>query len=401
MAEFFSSALLALALGGLIGLERERSGHPMMGVRSFALCGLMGFLVTILPGTEWTILAGFAGTLVLSALVYHLKSERKGVGYGITTVIMLPLTFLFGVLSGLNLQLEAAAVAIAVTFILLEKSYVHHAAKMVTKEELTDLLVFAIIAFIAYPFIPKAPVVLFGTSLSLEYAWKVVTLITAIAFGSHVLIKYTRQQGAEAAAFLGATLSSLATLLIFMPKIRDERRVFSLNHLVSVGTVAGSLLVLSIMSSGLFEKAFAPLAVMGAVFMAAYVVFGPRLRNEDAPLQQRVFSLAFIAKFTAIFLAVGLLINLPHTPETLWVSALLGGMLSSTSVIASLGYLYSGGQVGASAALTAAVLSVIGSSLAKSAVAFVHYPRNWDLWSPAVLGVLSGAIVMVAFSLIG
>ena len=29
MAEFFFPALLALALGGLIGLERERSGHPL------------------------------------------------------------------------------------------------------------------------------------------------------------------------------------------------------------------------------------------------------------------------------------------------------------------------------------------------------------------------------------
>ncbi|MBI2445728.1 MgtC/SapB family protein [Candidatus Micrarchaeota archaeon] len=401
MAEFFSSALLALALGGLIGLERERSGHPMMGVRSFALCGLMGFLATVLPGSEWTILAGFAGILVLSALVYHLKSERKSVGHGITTVIMLPLTFLFGVLVGLDLRLEAAAVAIAVTFILLEKSYLHHAAKMVTKEEMTDLLVFAIIAFIAYPFIPKVPISFLDTSLSLEYAWKVVTLITAIAFGSHLLVKYTKHQGAEAAAFLGATVSSLATLLIFLPKVRDERHVLSLNHLVSVGTVAGSLFVLAIMSSGLFEKAFLPLGFMGVVFLGAYLTFGPRLRNEDAPLQQRVFSLGFIAKFTLVFLAVGMLINLPHTPQTLWISAFLGGLLSSTSVIASLGYLFTAGQVSTSGALTAAVLSVIGSSLSKSAVSFSRHPRHWDLWSPAVLSLVSGAIVLVAQSLLG
>jgi len=401
MVEFFSSALLALALGGLIGLERERSGHPMMGVRSFALCGLMGFLVTVLPGTEWTILAGFSGILLLSALVYDLKSEKKGVGHGITTVIMLPLTFLFGVLVGLDFRLEAAAVAIAVTFILLEKRYVHHAARMVTHEELTDMLVFAIIAFIAYPFIPSQPVVLWGTSVSLEYVWKVVTLITAISFGSHMLIKYTRRQGAEAAAFLGATVSSLATLLIFLPKIRDEKHALSLNHLVSVGTVAGSLFVLAATSSALFEKAFLPVGLMGAVFLAAYFVFGPRLRNQDAPLQQRVFSLAFITKFTLVFLAVGLLINLPHSPTTLWLSAALGGLLSSTSVIASVGYAYSAGHVGTASALTAAVLSVVASSVAKSAVTFARFPRHWDAWMPAVLGAASGAIALTTLNLLG
>ncbi len=401
MVEFFSSALLALALGGLIGLERERSGHPLMGVRSFALCGLVGFLATILPASEWTILVGLAGFLLLSGLIYHVKSEKKGMGHGITTVIMLPLTFLFGVLVGLNLRLEAAAVAIAVTFILLEKSYLHHAAKMVTREELTDLLVFAIIAFIAYPFIPTHPVVLWGIPLSLEYAWKVVTLMTAISFGSHLLIKYTKHQGAQAAAFLGATVSSLATLLIFSRKVRDAKHLMAVNHLVSVGTVAGSLLVLAVMSSRLFEKAFLPLSIMGAVFLAAYFTLGPRLHNEDAPLQHRIFSLAFIAKFALVFLAVGLLFNLPHSENTLWLSALLGGALSSTSVIASLGYLFAGGQVSMGAAVTAAVLSVIGSSFAKSVFTAMRYPGHLDAWTPAVLSMVSGALGLTLFSVMG
>lgn len=392
MAEFFSSALLALALGGLIGLERERSGHPLMGVRSFALCGLFGFLATVLPASEWTILVGFGGILALSALVYHLKSERKGLGHGITTVIMLPLTFLFGVLIGLDLRLEAAAVTIAVTFLLMEKTYLHHAASMVTREEMTDLLIFAVLAFIAYPFIPRQPIELFGAPLSLAYVWQVVTLVTAISFCSHVLVKFTKNKGAELAAFLGATVSSLATLALFSHKIKDEKRLRSVNLLVSVGTVASSLVVLAVVAPGLFGKALLPLGIMGLVFLGAYRTLGPRLQNRDAPVEAHAFSLSFIAKFTAVFVAVGLVFNLPHTGTGLLAYSFLGGLLSSTSVLASLGYLHLAGQVGTATAIQAAIASVIGSSLAKSALTAVKHPKHADVWAPAVLAALSGAV---------
>lgn len=397
MAEFFSSALLALALGGLIGLERERSGHPLMGVRSFALCALFGFLATVLPASEWTILVALSGVLVLSAVVYHFKSERRGLGHGLTSVIMLPLTFLFGVLVGLDLRLEAAAAAIAVTFILLEKSYLHHVAKMVTKEELTDLLVFAIIAFLAYPFLPTEPLVVWGIPLSVQYAWKVVTLMAGISFTSHVLIKYTKNRGAEAAAFLGSMVSSLATVAVFLRKIKDEKHLLAVNHLASIGTIVGSLLLLAVVSQPLFEKALLPLSIMGAVFLAAYLRFGPRLHNHDAPLESHAFSLAFIAKFTVVFLAVGLLFNLPHSEQTLLLSSLAGGFLSSTSVIASVGYLHASGQVSASSAVSAAVLSVIASTVAKSLLTTLRYPRDIHLWMPAVLAAAAGAAGLAAF----
>lgn len=400
MAEFFSSALLSLALGGLIGLERERSGHPLMGVRSFALCGLFGFLATVLPAFEWAILVGLGGILALSAVVYHFKSERKGLGHGLTTIVMLPLTFLFGVLVGLNLRLEAAAVAIAVTFILLEKSYLHHVVKMVTKEELTDLLVFSIIAFLAYPFIPKQPVVVWGVPLSLEYAWKVVTLMTGISFASHVLIKYTKNRGAEAAAFLGSMVSSLATVALFLNKIKDEKHLLAVNHLASVGTISGSLILLAIVSQPLFEKAFLPLALVGVVFLAAYLHLGPRLHNHDAPLESHAFSLAFIAKFAAVFMAVGLLFNLPHSEQTFLLSALAGGFLSSTSVIASVGYLYSSGHVSATSAVTASVLSIISSSVAKSLLCTLRFPREIHLWTPVVLASAAGAVGLFLFYLL-
>ncbi|MBI5226653.1 MgtC/SapB family protein [Candidatus Micrarchaeota archaeon] len=401
MPEFFFPALLALALGGLIGLERERSGHPLMGVRSFALCGLLGFLATVLPVAEWAILIGFAGIFLLSALVYHLKSERRGLGHGITTIVMLPLTFLFGVLVGLNLRLEAAAVAIVVTFLLAEKSYLHHVAKMVTREELTDLLVFAVLAFIAHPFIPKTPVVILGSVLSLQYVWEVITLITAISFCSHVLLKFTKERGAEMAALLGAAVSSLATLALFSHKIKDEKHLLSVNLLVSAGTIAGSLVVLLIVAPGLFEKAFIPLSLMGVVFLGAYMTLGPRLRNKDAPVEAHAFSLAFIAKFTAVFVAVGLIFNLPHTGSGLLAYSFLGGLLSSTSVLASLGYLHLAGQVSTATAIQAAIASLIASSLAKSALTVAKYPRQVELWTPAVLAVLSGAIGWFLFQALG
>ncbi len=400
--DFFINAFLAMAMGGLVGLERERYGQTLVGVRSFAFTSLFGMLCTAVPQAEWLVLAGFIGMLTISALVYHVKSEKKGFGQGITTIIMLPLTFMFGVLVGSGLALEAGVTAIVVTFLLVEKKDVHKFAIKVTQQEMIDLIIFAIVTFIAFPLIPEQPVSIFGTPVNLRYIWEVVAVVTVISFMAHVLIKYTKHRGAEYAAFLGAMISSLATLSLFSNKVKDEKHMLAVSELVSAGTVVGDVLLLAVVAMPLLLEIYPALALMAAGFLAMYLWFSPRLRNEDLPPQQKALSLGFILKFAAVFLAVGLLVNYsPSSAESTYLTSFIGGLLSSTSVAASLGYLFLGKQVSATVAATGIVLALVASTISKTVITSSKFPHNMDLWSPPVVAVATGTAGLMLIGAIG
>ena len=61
MTDFVFLALLSIAVGGLIGLERERGKkEPILGMRTFALVSFLGFLLSFFAGSEQN---GFLATV--------------------------------------------------------------------------------------------------------------------------------------------------------------------------------------------------------------------------------------------------------------------------------------------------------------------------------------------------
>jgi len=62
--EFLPQFLTSLAIGLLIGLERERTPSAKAGLRTFALVALLGTLAAMLSekiGLPWLLVAGWVG----------------------------------------------------------------------------------------------------------------------------------------------------------------------------------------------------------------------------------------------------------------------------------------------------------------------------------------------------
>jgi uncharacterized membrane protein (DUF4010 family) len=149
--DFLLQASLALAIGGLIGLERgKQTGHPLLGVRTFALVSLLGLLLTVIPFQPEVALPaiGLFGVFVFSFLYYYFKAIHFKGAWGLTTALMLPFVFFLSVLVGKGFLFEAGVAAIVATFLLVEKAEVHRITNTVSKPEIIDALIFAIIAFI-------------------------------------------------------------------------------------------------------------------------------------------------------------------------------------------------------------------------------------------------------------
>jgi uncharacterized membrane protein YhiD involved in acid resistance len=93
--------LTSLAIGLLLGLQRERTPSAKAGLRTFALVALFGTvsgLIAAAADSAWIIAAGLAlvGLMIIAA--YRHEDEKSEVDSGTTTVIAVLLCFGLGVM---------------------------------------------------------------------------------------------------------------------------------------------------------------------------------------------------------------------------------------------------------------------------------------------------------------
>ncbi|MBS3782099.1 MAG: MgtC/SapB family protein [Candidatus Thermoplasmatota archaeon] len=129
---FVLHILLAVGMGGLIGLEREheeKKPRVIAGVRTFPLTSMSGVLFSFLSASvdlrfiEVGVLIFGGFSLLLAYLKYEIKT------IGITTPVALFITFLIGILIQQGFILEAGFVTITVTVLLITKERLHRIAR--------------------------------------------------------------------------------------------------------------------------------------------------------------------------------------------------------------------------------------------------------------------------------
>ena len=110
------------------------------------------------------------------------------------------------------------------------------------------------------------------------------------------------------------------------------------------------------------------------------------------PVERKPLSLGMALEFAAIFLVVNLLLGWVSSnyPGLVFVSAFLGGLASSTSVYASVAYLFATGALTAKAAVTCFFLGSLGSMCSKAAyLSWKTKLRGWRLAEPFAILLLA------------
>ena len=101
MTSTFIDLAIALGLGLLIGLQKERAESPLAGLRTFALISLTGGVAAIVGDvtTPWVIVAGLVAVLglMITGNVVLMRGDAQDPGQ--TTEAAVLLTYLIGVLT--------------------------------------------------------------------------------------------------------------------------------------------------------------------------------------------------------------------------------------------------------------------------------------------------------------
>lgn len=231
---------VALGLGVLLGLERERAKTEasFAGVRTLGLVALAGGIAAFLDvqlDRPWFALGVFVVVSGLVIVSYAVSAQRGELG--ITTEISALLAFLLGFLCVRGHVGIAAGLAVASGGVLALKEWLHRFAARIETADVEAVLKFAIVSVIVLPLVPDQN---FGPPpldvLNPYKIWLMVVLISGLNFASYLLVKLVgAEHGIGLTGLLGGLVSSTAVTLGFAQRSHKEPE--------QVGTLALGILV--------------------------------------------------------------------------------------------------------------------------------------------------------------
>ena len=217
--------LTSLAIGLLIGLERERNPSAKAGLRTFALVALFGTMAALLAeklDSPWLLIAGLlavAGTIIAAYISKPSEPLRQAQDRendpGTTTVIALVLCYGLGAMIWYGLAKLAVMLAIGVTALLYFKPELRGLSQKLTRRDLVAVLQFAVLTFIVLPILPDQNYGPYG-AFNPHQAWLMVVLISGISLAGYAALHVVgTRYGAPLLGFFGGLVSSTATTMIY------------------------------------------------------------------------------------------------------------------------------------------------------------------------------------------
>lgn len=234
--------ITSLAVGLLIGLERERNPAAKAGLRTFALTALLGTLMAMLADTlqaPWMLIAAMliVGAMIIAAYREGEVDEDPGT----TTQAALVLCFGLGAMIWYGYSTLAVMLAIAATMLLYFKPELQSISKSLSRQDLRSILQFAVLSFIVLPILPDQELGPYD-ALNPYRIWLIVVLIAGVGLAGYVALRLVGQRyGAPLLGFFGGLVSSTATTLVYA---RHGERSESLRRLAVVVILIANLVVL-------------------------------------------------------------------------------------------------------------------------------------------------------------
>ncbi|SFE11758.1 MgtC/SapB family protein [Nitrosomonas sp. Nm166] len=265
--------LTSLAIGLLIGLERERSPGSRAGLRTFALVALFGTLTAMLAEetTPWLLLGGlFIVGLMMIAAYVRVKTESAEPGT--TTIAAILVCYGLGAAVWYGSDTLAIMLAIITTVLLYFKAELHGITEKLSRRDLISVLQFAVLTFIVLPILPDKN---FGPyeAINPYQIWLMVVLISGVSLAGYVALHLIGQQHGAVLGLFGGLVSSTATTLVYARR-STENQSFTQLAVVVILTANLTVLIRLAIVSAVVSPSILPqlLPVLGSGFVLGAVV---------------------------------------------------------------------------------------------------------------------------------
>lgn len=400
-ADLYGSLGVALAVGLLLGVQREQSVStaspekrhlPFGGIRTFPLVALAAALSTIIGQKLGLWLIGLAfGILAVPILMAYADDLKAGRDRGITSESAFVLTFLLGVLAASDSVAETrerwllvAGIGVLATGLLALKQSLHHLVGRVSSDDVLAMVKLAVVAVVVLPLLPDRPMgplaVLNPRNIGL-----MVALIAGVGFLGYVAIRALGPgKGLGVTGLLGGLVSSTAVTLALAGRSKQDRAVASLCALgVVLACTVMPLRILATISIVNFELVKALAVPLGAValagLLASLILYlrnrasdGQPTAEDEAARLRNPFKLTSAVKFGLLFAAILWVCK----AMTLWaprggiyLAALLAGTTDVDAISLSMAGLVRSSTLSRQAGASAILIAAGSNTLVKAGLA--------------------------------
>lgn len=420
MDKTFIALGISLGLGLLIGLQRERMGSRIGGIRTFPLISLFGSLCGLLAREYGgaLIVVGMAvvfGSLAISNLLEGAKAEPPEPGQ--TTEFAALLTFAIGAFLIMGPH-PVALVAGGVVVVLLQlKEPMHQFVEKMGHRDMTAMVQFVVITLIILPLLPNRA---YGPYRVLNPydIWRMVVLIVGIGLSGYIIYKiWGEKVGTILGGVLGGLISSTATTVTYARRTRSgsgpqslpvfvilaastiaygrvlfELAVVAPRHLPQLTLpIAAMLLWIGLLSvvplwlaRGQKEESFQPknpaelktALVFGALYAIVLLAIAAAKQQFGQTALYGVAILSGLTDMDAITLSLGRMVEeLRIEPDTGWrliLTASLANLVFKAGAVAFL----------ASWRFTLKMLSFFGLAMAGGLLILWLWPEHWAIQIP-------------------
>jgi len=369
--------LASLAIGLLIGLERERRPSSKAGLRTFALVALLGTLTAMLSsktGSPWLLVTGFCivGVMIIAAYLTNPTEENDP---GTTTVTALLLCYVLGALIWYGQAKLAIMLAIVTTTLLYFKLELHGMTKRLARRDLVSILQFLVLIFVIFPVLPNQNFGPYG-AFNPHQIWMMVVLISGLSLAGYVALHWTGQRyGAPLLGLLGGLASSTATTLVYA---RHGKTSEIMSRLSAVVILLASQVVLlrltvisAVVSPSLLVKLL-PVMGLGLIFGLAATLFDWRKLHtaSDLPMPKTAnpteipTALGFGLLYAAVLFFAAWLSDIAGSGG-LYVVALISGLTDVDAITLSSLHLFDLDKLNDDQAVTAIALAFLSNMVFK------------------------------------
>jgi uncharacterized membrane protein (DUF4010 family) len=385
---------IALAIGFVIGLEREWAEDKPVGVRSFALIAAFGGLCALLlPETGGWVIA--AGLLALGAiLILHVHRRKLE---GITTLVAAFIVYLLGAAAVAGYWLPSIVLGGAVMVLLHWKKPLHSWVDRLGDRDFEIIVRFVLIALVILPVLPDKDIGPYA-AFNPFTAWFMVVLIVGINLVGFIAFRLVgTSAGGWLAGLLGGLVSSTATTISYAGLSKREPDlgpIAALVILVASAVVYGRVLVeLVIVAPDLATSMVGPAVTFTAILLGLSAAAFRAVRSKtDTDLPERENparisqALVFAALYVIILFGVAAARELVGS-EAVYAVAFISGLTDVDALTLSVAQLYSGGETPGFDAWRVIFLATLSNLLFKIvAASFLGSPelRKWMLGTGAV-----------------
>jgi len=338
--------LIALGLGLLVGLQKERSASPMAGLRTFALVAVLGAVSALVASGSgpWVIVAGVLAVTALMIIGNVVQMSAGEHEAGQTTEVAMVLTFLVGALVVLGPR-EVAVVVGALTAMLLHlREELRNWVARLSDRDVRAFMQFIVIWLVVLPVLPDQTYGPYGV-LNPRQVWLMVVLIVGLNVAGYAAFRLMgARAGTLLAGILGGVISSTATTMGYARQSKAQEAT-SRTAAVVVWIASGVvfiriLLEISAVAPGFVPVAAGPIGVLIAVFaIAALAVWRSATTQGDSPLEPANPSelkpaLLFGALYAVILFAVAAAEDLLGSPG-LFITAAVSGLTDIDAITLS------------------------------------------------------------------